>query len=91
MWKNSDLRKLLSWAIKFFEEDSGKPSMKRILSAILGFTLCKVIFRSVDMINAKTLDVTDACFLLGTIFSFIAVLLGMTYIPTRKDNTVQKS
>lgn len=89
MWKNTDIRKLFAWAIKFFEEDSGKPSMKRIISFILGCTLCKVIFRSVEMINEKTLDVTDACFLLGTIFSFIAVLLGMTYIPTRKES-VQK-
>jgi hypothetical protein len=75
-WKDTDLRKLLKWGTGFFQEDDGKPSQKRIIAFALGIVLCK---------HALTTLPTDSNELLITIFSFIAVLLGMTYIPTRNN------
>lgn len=80
-WKDTDLRKLLKWATQFFEEDNGKPSQKRILAFLLGTVLCYHAIKS---------TYTDSPELLITLFSFVAVLLGMTYIPTRKDETSTK-
>ena len=77
-WKNTDARKLLVWGTTFFEEDNGKASQKRIISFMLAIVLCY---------HAVKISYTESTELLITIFSFIAVLLGMTYIPTRKQET----
>lgn len=75
MWKQSDFRNVLKWSLGFFREDSEKPSQKRLQSFMIGIILC---YHSI-----KHPENTE---LLMTLFGFIAILLGMSYIPTRKSD-----
>ena len=75
MWKQSDFRSLLKWSVGFFKEDDGKPSQKRLQAFGLGIVLA---YHSI-----KHPENTE---LLITLFGFIAILLGMSYIPTRKTD-----
>ena len=72
-WKNCDFRKFLKWCLGFFQEDNEKPSQKRIIAFMIAVILC---FHSIKH--------PDNSELLIQLFGFIAILLGMTYIPTRK-------
>lgn len=75
MWKQSDFRNLLKWSLGFFKEDSDKPSQKRLQAFGLGIVLSYHSFKHPE--NTE---------LLITLFGMIAVLLGMSYIPTRKSD-----
>ena len=75
MWKQSDFRNVLTWSLGFFREDSEKPSQKRLQSFMIGILLC---YHSIT--HPENTE------LLMTLFGFIAILLGMSYIPTRKSD-----
>ena len=85
MWKTSDLRKFAIWFLTFFEEDNGKASEKRLIVAFITIVLIKIIFYCTTAIDAGKMSVIDSCYIMGTIFGFICVLLGLNYIPTRGD------
>ena len=85
-----DLRKFIIWLMSFFSEDNNKGSMKRILALILGTTCSYVIFHCVR--NEPVAKWSDPIPLLITIFTFIAALLVVAYIPgvaKEKDNPPQ--
>lgn len=75
-WKQTDFRNVLKWSLGFFKEDSDKPSQKRLQSFMLGCVLCYHAIVKPEQTES-----------LIVLFSFIAVLLGMTYIPTRKTDS----
>lgn len=89
-WQNSDIRKGIKWLMSSIEEDSGQVSSKRLLALSLGAVLIKLIFATIDLVANKTITTIEAVYLDGTVFGFIAVLLGIaTYsdLKFNKDNT----
>lgn len=81
-WKDTDLRKLFIWFLTFFEEDHGKASTKRIIAWVLAATVAHAIIHAVR--NVPIDKWNDSVYFLITIFSMIATLLAIPYIPTRK-------
>ena len=85
-WQTSDLRKFLKWTLNIFEEDNGKSSEKRIIVIPLVWSLITLTIPHCSAaIDAHTITVTDACYLIGTHAGIILTLLGLNYIPTRKE------
>lgn len=83
-WKDTDLRKALNWCRTFVSEDDGQGSSKRIQAMVWAVALWKTIFLTIDMVSKGTITALEAIGLDLTIFSFIAVLLGLaTYSDIR--------
>lgn len=78
----------MKWIKSFFEEDHGKGSIKRVISVILIALFCYGVVHVIrNGINEAT---TTFCEVVGgLIFGFVAVLLGLTYIPTRSKDEKQ--
>lgn len=83
------VKKLGVWILSVFEEDHGKGSIKRWL-ALLAFILIAIIniYTRLHYLDANALNFASS--LTDALLVFIATLLGMTYIPTRKDGGDQK-
>ena len=74
------MKNLFIWIAGFLSEDAGKASQKRLISLSLTMVICYMLISSYR--HGTTIDI----YLLITVFGFIASLLGMTYIPTRKQD-----
>ena len=73
------LKKILKWFAGFLSEDSGKASQKRLQALALLVVLCYKFAQG--KLTSDNIDV----YILITVFGYIAALLGMSYIPTRKE------
>ena len=75
----------INWFGSIFEEDHGKASMKRWL-ALFAFLLLGGInvYTRTHLLDANSISFTES--LTDALLMFIALLLGLSYIPTRKQN-----
>jgi len=80
------MKNLFIWIGSFFEEDNGKASMKRLLA----FILCMLVVFVVAHIVMKSITPEATTFsevILGLVFSFVAVLLSLSFIPSVTGKT----
>lgn len=84
-WKVTPNRKMkaLNYLKTMLEEDTGKVSAKRVIALLLALMIIFIDVRQavVAPYNYEWLPVIE---LNIAIFGFIATLLALTYIPTRK-------
>ena len=79
--KAARIDKFLKWIAPSLQEDSGKPSGKR-LAGFNSMTLVSYI-----VISHVSFGTDADVELIITLLSFAAVCFGLTYIPTRKSDT----